>query len=340
MTVGDVRAALVAFANDLEANPYAKTAFLVHCLYRSDHFTKTGSGQTWKKRSQKMRSLRWMAEKDPNGVALNDLPPEEQPAFRDSFMWTVADSKLRLGPAATTTAISIEPTSTLTDDTQSLRLAGLSENSALYLERGAAQQDGQVLLSLYRIVQPLHHQQQQSSLLDGHGGMSVGVSAVTLPSEPGCLAPLCSADPHDASKALAEPFSDGMTLAELKEKLVDHFKEGFVEAEAAAAVVPLPPSAAAGPAADDAERVRHLFAPRVRLRFVAGSGDKRRPRHPTALIKAGAGTKLGALARELKKCDGAVAVSLLPEPELLMPADKVFMLWQLQPVTAQNVSFA
>ena len=117
-TVGQVKQRLVEYANDLDAHP-------------------------------------WMRETDERGVALEQLPVDEQQAFRNSFVWYTADCQLRVGPAVTTTAISVEPGRRLKDDSETLSAAGLTENSSLYLQRGAALKQGTVALKLYRAISDL-----------------------------------------------------------------------------------------------------------------------------------------------------------------------------------------
>jgi hypothetical protein len=116
-------------------------------------------------------------------VALHDLPPAEQPPFREGFRWLMHECRLRVGPAVLTHNINVEPERTLCDDTETvgavgakfrielphsspmlsdlsdaklmLIMPGLTENMALYLERGATPQAGQVLLTLYRQLSEL-----------------------------------------------------------------------------------------------------------------------------------------------------------------------------------------
>ena len=118
MTVGELRAALVEYANDLEQHA-------------------------------------WMAEVDPQGVALRDLPEAEQPAFREGFRWYLHECRLRVGAAVLTTNIDVDPQRALSDDSETVGAAGLTENMALYLERGSAPQTGQLLLTLYRQISEL-----------------------------------------------------------------------------------------------------------------------------------------------------------------------------------------
>ena len=251
-TVGQVKDWLVQYANDIDAHP-------------------------------------WMRETDERGVALEQLPADEQQAFRTSFVWYTADCQLRVGPAVTTTTISVEPDRTLKDDSETLSAAGLTENSSLYLQRGASLKEGTVSLKLYRQVSDL------------------------LP-QPGC--PVSGVVPLRAEQPILvvpEMFSDSMTLAELKTTLAESLEECRSHPD--------------GYSMELASRV----GSRLRLRFVAGTGDKRRPLHATTILKADAGARLSTL-RELQKSECcALAVTLLPQPELLLPTDKVFTLWQLQP---------
>jgi hypothetical protein len=103
-----------------------------------------------------------------------------------------------------------------------------------------------------------------------------------------------------------------MTLAELKTTLAESLDECRSHPEG------------------DSMELSSRVASRLRLRLVAGTGDKRRPLHATTILKADAGARLSAL-RELQSECCALAVTLLPQPELLLPTDKVFTLWQLQP---------
>ena len=230
-----------------------------------------------------------MCETDERGVALEQLPVDRQEVFRNSFVWYTADCQLRIGPAVTTTAISVEPGRTLKDDSETLSAAGLTENMALYLQRGTTPKAGEVSLKLYR---------QASDMLP----------------QPGC--PVTGVVPLRADRPLPvvpETFSESMTLAELKTALAESLPECHSHSE------------------EDSVPTTAQLASCLRLRYVAGSGDKRRPLHPTTILKADAGARLSTL-RELHKSEVcALAVSILPQPELLLPTDKVFCLWQLQP---------
>lgn len=231
----------------------------------------------------------WMCETDDQGVSIEQLPLDTQQAFVNSFKWYTADCQLRVGPAVTTTAISVEPGRPLKDESQTLSAAGLMENSALYLQRGAAQKKGEVMLKLYRI---------QSDALPQPGCPVTGV------------VPLRS-DQH--MQITSETFNNSMTVSELKRTLAQSLDE------------------CRSCSKDHTAEVAAQLASCMRLRFVAGNGDKRRPLHPTTILKADAGARLSDL-RELQKSDGAaLAVTLAPQPELLLPTDKVFTLWQLQP---------
>lgn len=249
-TVGEVKERLVEYANNIDAHP-------------------------------------WMCETDERGMTLAQLPLDKQQAFRDSFMWYLSECQLRVGPAVTTTAISVEPGRVLKDDAETLHSAGLTENTNLYLQRGTAPKKGEVLLKLYR---------QISDMLPHPGCSVTGV------------VPLRS----DQSMPVApESFDSSMSIAELKTLLAQSLTECQLPSEESSA--------------EAAE-----LACRLRLRHVAGSGDKRRPLHPTTIIKANVASSLGTV-RELQKTEAALAVSLLPQPELLHSTDKVFTLWQLRP---------
>eukprot|EP01043_Picozoa_sp_COSAG02_P047302 COSAG02_NODE_4520_length_5269_cov_3.784913_1_plen_446_part_00 len=251
-TVGHVKERLVEYANNLDAHP-------------------------------------WMCETDERGVALEQLPVDEQEAFRKSFEWYTADCQLRTGPAVTTAAISVEPGRMLKDDSETLTAAGLMENTALYLQRGRIAKAGEVSIKLYRQVSDM------------------------LP-QPGCpvtgVVPLRADGPQPE---VPETFSNSMTLAELKMALAESLGECQSHSE------------------KDSGSTAAQLASCLRLRYVAGSGDKRRPLHSTTILKADAGARLSTL-RELHKSEVcALAVTLLPQPELLFPTDKVFTIWQLQP---------